>query len=450
MRLPIGWYSWRSHAVALAGVLIALVLVLCLQPHGDNDTNIYFHDAQVFWHTSPALHNLPQEYPMLALVPFSLTLLPFRDPSIGFEVGMALLVMVGYLGMIALSAPRHALLYLGYILIGAQVLMLMRFDMVPALCTLGALWAAQRYRSGTAYVLLALGTLIKLYPIALVPLILIAEARLIPMPLIKQRRFWRAYLAPLRGLASYGVIVALGWLVAWRMNPTQVWSVFQYAGQRPAQAESLPATLLWLGTWVGLPAAPQFAFGAFNITGPLAGIVIAVCLMLGGVGGGWLCWRLWRGSLTLPQAFLGCLCLVLATNKVFSTQYLIWALPFVAEVEGVSLLWVAIAALTTVDLALFTPIPLAPPTTVNEIWPYLLVIGIRNALLVWATIRLLARQPTVNPASESEHRTTMGMLERTTARPERELVAGRKDVEKVPRGGIEPPTPSFSVMCSTD
>lgn len=392
--MPERCYKQWPHAVLLAGLVLALVLVVLLQPQGDHDTTVYFDDARAFWHSSARQHALPQEYPLLALVPFSLTLLPFRDPSIGFELGMVILVLAGYLAYCALVAPRMALLYLGYLLLGAQVMMLMRFDIVPALCTLGALWAAQRQRYVVAYALLALGTLVKLYPIALVPLVLIAEWRQLSHVPIKRWLVAFTSMVRWRGIATFGLIVALGWTLAWWLNPAQVWNVFRYAGDRPAQAESLPATLLWLATWVGLPAAPNFAFSSFNLTGPLAGTIITACLALGGLSGIWICWRFARGRMTLSQAFLVLLCVLLVSNKVFSMQYLIWVLPFVPEVEGISLLWGIIAALTTVDLALFTPIPLAPPLSVTEIWPWLCVVAFRNVLLVVATARLLVRPST--------------------------------------------------------
>src|ERR1051326_8597470 len=46
-----------------------------------------------------------------------------------------------------------------------------RFDLIPAATTVGALWAVRSRRFDMAYILLAVGTLLKLYPALLVPLV---------------------------------------------------------------------------------------------------------------------------------------------------------------------------------------------------------------------------------------------------------------------------------------
>src|ERR1700746_3432833 len=68
------------HLVELALFLGALVATqvlsnnLWMLPNGDVDE--YYAYAQAFWTGHPLFHSLPVEYPPLAIVPFTLTILP--------------------------------------------------------------------------------------------------------------------------------------------------------------------------------------------------------------------------------------------------------------------------------------------------------------------------------------------------------------------------------------
>src|SRR6185312_7752158 len=145
------------------------------------------------------------------------------------------------------------------------------------------------------------------------------------------------------GVGLCAGIVALGFWTAFAINPNGALSGFNYASARPLQIESTLATLL------GIPAHPDYSFVSLNYVGPLDMVLkplsmlalLALCLLV--------YWRQARGRLTVGQAFVACLCAVLATNKIFSPQYLIWLLPVVAAVEGFDIFWLAICILTTLD-----------------------------------------------------------------------------------------------------
>src|SRR6185437_6936363 len=167
-------------------------------------------------------------------------------------------------------------------------------------------------------------------------------------------------------------------------------SGFTYASDRPLQIESTPATILWLGTLVGIPAHPEFSFISLNMVGPLdvalkplsAGALVAGCLFV--------YWRQMRGRLTIGQAMLACLCAVIVTNKIFSPQYIIWVLPIVAAVEGFSLLWVVIGVLTTLDFPIVYGLR-APIWDAPFSWQFMPVIAARNLLMLYATLRAMLR-----------------------------------------------------------
>jgi hypothetical protein len=411
---PRRW-GWRAAELALVIGALYLTRILSsnlwLLPNGD--VREYHTYALAFWQTWPYFQHLPVEYPPLAILPFTLTLLPpLADYQAVFAIWMIALVVVGYLGFVRFSTRTRALLYVGYLVLGAAATVLARFDIVPALVTLAALWAAERRRFGAAYALLAAGILLKLYPVFLLPLVMIEHWRAFapvaqagddasqtgewprtPRMLVAAAGRWRrhpAFVPVALGAGFCALLVALGFAAALSFDPWGALSGFSYAGARPLQVESTPASILWLGTIFGIPAAPDYSFTSLNYVGPLDVVLkplSAVALALGCLV---VYWRQARGTLTVGQAFVATLAVVLVTNKIFSPQYLIWILPFVAYVEGFSLFWVAISFLTTCDFPIIYQLR-HPIWTVTYSWQFMPVLALRNGLLLWVTIRAIAR-----------------------------------------------------------
>lgn len=438
------------YAVEFGALMVALYVTRLISifvwelPNGD--VKLYRDYALTFW--TRGFHALPVEYPPLALVPFTLTLLPpVGDYFTIFALWMLALVVLGYVGFLVYSTRRRAMIYALYLIVGAAGTLLARFDVVPALLTLAALWATQRRRFGWAYVLIALGILTKLYPAFLLPIVMIAQWRAATArariegrapteklvgrwwwdrPAVVVRRIWAQPATPrlATGLAVCGGIVALGFWVALAISPAGAFSGFNYAGARPLQIESTPATLLWLGTLLGIPAHPDYSFVSLNYVGPLDTILkplsmvalLALCLLV--------YWRQARGRLTVGQAFLACLCAVLATNKIFSPQYLIWLLPVVAAVEGFDLLWLAICVLTTLNYPIIYQMR-HPIWTVPYTPEFMPTLAVRNLLLLYVTVRAIIGPRGVSPAqslTSQRIEAALKPVERAEATPAREPV----------------------------
>jgi hypothetical protein len=408
---------WRWRLLDLVIIVAALAATrflsinLWLLPNGD--VKEYYNYAIAFWTWHPYFHNLPVEYPPLAIVPFTLTVLPpILDYQTTFAIWMGALVVLGYLGFLRYSTRARGLIYVFYLVLGAAATLLARFDIVPALVTLAALWAVGRRQFGLGYALLAAGILLKLYPVFLVPVVVIEHWHVVcarataeggAAPLARLRDWRQAPGMALRRLGGHPVtrrvalgvglcaaLVLLAFACALSFNPDGALSGFQYAGARPLQIESTPATLLWLGSLVGIQAGPNYSFTSLNFVGGLD--VVLKPLSAVALAGGclWVYWRQARGRLSMGRAFLACLCVVLVTNKIFSPQYLIWVLPIVAETEGFDLLWVAICFLTTLDFPILYQLR-HPIWTVSYTPLFMPVLALRNGLLLWVTVRAILR-----------------------------------------------------------
>ena len=371
------------------------------------DVDVYHREALAFWAGG---HRLPTEYPILALVPFSLTVPPAGiDYAWGFSFGMVALFLVGWIAVARMAGRRAGIAYVVYLLVGGFGVVLSRYDLVPALVTVAAIAATERKRWPFAYVLLGLGVLLKIYPGVLLPVFLIQQVRSgTSRPKAAASALWFG-LTVAAGVAASIALAGPGWLAPVR-----------FAIERPVQVESVPATVLSLASLVGWPAAFDHTFNSFNITGPGDRVVSAVFSALFVVGSLFVFYRQATGRLTFRQASLACVSLLLATSKVLSTQYLIWVLPLVAMELELDPVWILICVLTTLIFPglyfLTNLIDQAPEATATAYtWPFLIAIGARNALLVAATFRVLsgnkfetrlrltARPPSAQSAAHETH-----------------------------------------------
>jgi Glycosyltransferase family 87 len=387
--------SGRDRVVP-ALVLVTLLGVIAFELHsryGHGDIDLYHRYAQAFWLGSPPLRSLPLEYPPLSIVAFSLTLMPpLPDYITVFALWMLGLLAVSFFAFRRFESRRAAEVFIVYCVVGGLSTLLGRFDLVPAVLTVAAYWAARRNRFDLAYLLIAAGTLMKLYPLFLMPLLVIEQWRQ-----TGSGKLWTVPPRPLlRSVGIFGVVTVAGFALARALNPDGWLSSFTYNTLRPIQVESVPATLLWVGSWIGLPAWPDHSFHSFNMVGPLEtplGALSSLALVGGCL---WVYWRQFTGHLSLAKALLACVLVIMCTSKVFSPQYLIWVVPLVALVEGeYNPLWIAVCILTTLIYPFayreFQLYGLSTPDSYPIV--FLGLIGARNALLLAAAALVLLPRP---------------------------------------------------------
>ncbi len=288
------------------------------------------------------LHALPHEYPLLTVIPFSFGLVTSAYwYQVAFGIAMAVLAGVVYAMLRKWKSQRAAIAFALYIVVAGWATAVARFDIIPAGFTLGALLLADRRRWRWAYTLLAVATMFKFYPIVLVPAFFIAQLR---SRFLLWQKWWQ-------GLDVFLLVCSAITAVSLLLSVEGTLGPLGYFGDRPIQAESTAASILWLGSFLGFPLHYVASYGSLNVLSPLSGIVSPLMTLLLIVGLVYVCWLQWRGKISLAISLLLTLLVVICTGKVFSPQYLLWVIPFAAYVGECNkrwlLSWVGVGLLTT-------------------------------------------------------------------------------------------------------
>lgn len=281
---------------------------------------------------SGPLHILPPEYPALTLVAFSLPLLaPPQWFQVVFAFSMFVIAAIIYLLLKRYRSTGAAMAFAVYLVLGSWATALGRFDLIPAALILGAVLLGVKSKWKWAFTVLALATLLKLFPIILILPFLIAQQ----MQSKEKCYAWSRWSALTLFLGMCVVITA----VSLTLNVADTLYPINYFLNRPIQVESIPATILWLASKAGYAVQWVFTYQSLNFLSILSQKVSLLSTFFLGVGILYTCWLQWRGKIDLPMASLLTLLIVMVMGKVFSPQYLIWAAPLVAYVGQASWKW---------------------------------------------------------------------------------------------------------------
>jgi len=354
------------------------------------------------------------EYPPLATAVFVLPGLLHPASLRAFDFLFAveiLLVDAATLPLALLLARRAGISTLGAVVSYGLLIPLLgavacqRFDLVPATLVLGAALALLSGRSLPAWLLLLAATLIKVYPLALVPFFLLYD--------------WR------RGRRAGAIVYALGLagsLLAWYLAaPSSLGRFVQWETRRGIEMESVQASVVELLHLAGLPVrilSPAQAFGSWDISaaptaalGSLSTLMMvallgALYLSYGRDIGLWSWPRLRRARAASSLASLASLArgpsadrpspveearalltyatlavlVLLLGSKLFSIQFLLWLLPLLAvqpydRVRTVALAIVATALSQSVFPFSWNGLLALQPVYVADL-------ALRNALLI--------------------------------------------------------------------
>lgn len=392
---------------------------------GSNAAKLLPESQCAFLHLTtaqPPFHLLPVEYPPLTLAVFSLALvLPLAYYQVAFAVLMSLVSVLIYWLLLRYGPRGAALTFATYIFIGALATAQGRFDLLPAALTLLCVIAAERKHWTAAYIALAFGVLLKLYPLLLLPGLFIAEQQVagrlhIPSKSLTLRALPQQLHYTLRGIAGWhwkncliflGILLGVSGAFSLLNFQGAVVNQLSYFTQRPIQIEATASTILWLARSFGQPLQIVYSYGSLNSLSSLSGIVglLSMALLLTGYAS--VLWQQWRGKLDVTQTMIATLFVFIAAGKVFSPQYLIWLIPLLAYAGAFDTFWLlcwgSVSFLTTFIYS-YLYAHLSNPQLVNTIPGFFETIAARNAFFVLITLAYLfnwyqARQRKLLPPS---------------------------------------------------
>ncbi|MFL5955085.1 MAG: glycosyltransferase 87 family protein [Gaiellaceae bacterium] len=368
--MPFRLRLTATIALVLLALSTAAVPAFGVEPEG-GDLNVFYGYATKIVRGAVPYRDVKLEYPPGALA--AIVTPALGSPSkhtYAARFTWAMLALLAAAILLLAQRPRAAFVVaLAPLLLGP--LAVKRFDVLPMLLTLIALELALRRRYGWSGAALGLGTAVKLYPVLLLPLLLVAAGR----------------------RALYGFVVACAAVVLpfFVLSPHGVIaSVHEQVG-RHLQIETPLASLALLAHSFGivsvgvLPEAHTYGLGGSS---GLALALLTTVLFLAALIAIWRrAPELVRSREGLVLAWTATLCTAVVFGRVLSPQYLLWLLPFVPLVGlRATALFVAALVLTNV----WYPVPYLDVVLHMERGDIVLLV-VRNLVLIALLALLLVR-----------------------------------------------------------
>lgn len=385
-------------------IQVAVLAVVSLSPNASVpfDMTVYAEVADRIFGGAWPYRDVALEYPPLSLVAILLPrLLETASPVGGYEgyqavflllMGATSLIITVILWMLARGwspaalDPVRPLLYALLLVALASPVMLWRFDLLPAMLTAIAFYLTVSGRALLGGVALALAIVAKLYPAALVPIVIAAYLA------TRDRSGLGKHLT---GLLGTGLVLGLGTLV---LAPEAIGSVLGYHLERGIQLESSFAGIMELGHLLGFASATvSDQFNSLQVDSALSGIVLPVqpFVLIGLlVVVWWAAWRTFRREAaepaglsleTLVSFMVAALLAFMLGSRVFSPQFMIWILPFAPFLPRAIFATVAVAFAIT-----FLLFPFLYNGLIGlELLPVVLL-NVRNLLLLGVLVVIVA------------------------------------------------------------
>jgi hypothetical protein len=341
-----------APGAALFLLSCALVRGGLFDHHPYGDAHLYGHYAHEMTSGRIPYRDFFDEYPVLAQpLFFVVRLLP--GPFVtSFKwtmaiCGAAALVLLVEL-LVAVGAPllrvgaAAAVAAASPLLVGP--VFLNTYDLFPALLTAAALLAFLRGRRRTTYVLLALAVAAKVYPVVLLPIVLVEAWELGGREEVKRALGW---------FAGALVLVHLPFAV---LGPGGLRFSYWLQLKRGLEVESLAGGVLLVLDRLGLHsvALRDEAPGSRDAVGSLPAALAAVSSLVLVTAVLYVAWLYLRGHRDRLVAAGAAVTAFVAFNKVLSPQYTAWLVPLVpAAGLAASAVLVVVLALTHAEFNRF-------------------------------------------------------------------------------------------------
>jgi uncharacterized membrane protein len=405
-----------AHVIIFLGLLPAIAQYFF---PGTGSLELYIANKMWWPNWQIPYHDFASEYPPIALLSFLLprlvadTIVPY---SWAFAAELMICDLLALLMLADLASTfkisvRNTLVVYTLLILATGPILVARYDLLPAMLVLAAVWAFIKGKNKLAWAAAALGFAAKLYPIIIIPFFFIYQ--------IKKRQYSRLIQGGAVFLITL-VILFLPWVV---IDTNGFWHSFTYHFERGLHAESTYGTALLTGQVLGLTKVDgALTYGSWNLSSPLADSlakisfpIVAVFLL---IIYGLFTWRLYKKSgpepiektseisaLNLLQFTALAVAVFLLTNKVFSAQYLAWLCPLIPLVAAgreyfIPLLFM-VAAVLTQYVYPYNYIPFELGKAVPVI-----MLTFRNLLLIVMAVAIaVANRPEKNPYQIPGNRT---------------------------------------------
>ena len=396
----------RGAIATIVGCLTAWAVArwLVFDPAQLGDTRTYGHVARMIDAGAIPYRDFDSEYPPLANGLFWMVgRIPGGNYPLAFSLTMAVCLVATALAALAIARRVR----LGRVRTGVAIAVIAcaplvlgtvlqtRYDLAVSAAVGWMLVAALYERFRWAWFVLATAIALKLVPVLLVPTLLLWHLH----------RRGRTH--ALTGLATCAAAAAATFAPFVAVAPTRVWRLFSYHLDRPAEIESLGASITHV---TGGDFTRVLSYGSENVAGALSDRLALVSTLLLviviGAIAGWT-WRgLRRGSDDPTPVVVGAVAASLAAavvlGKVISAQYLVWLLPSVLLIPGIG-------------GAVATGVGVAAMALTQYVYPYLFdpfvergidrsawIVVIRNltvvllVVLVWPRVRTHRPLPSIS------------------------------------------------------
>ncbi|MDR1690735.1 MAG: DUF2029 domain-containing protein [Candidatus Methanoplasma sp.] len=349
-----------------AAASIAYILVV-------NQAGIESEAAKVYFPYADELMRgvIPNvEYPPFAMVfmaiprlfsadPFGYMVVFVAEAAVFFFVG---LLIIGKLAKRYNQSQRKVMLVYTILMLLMIEFVLDRYDIFPAILTLLSLYCFVTKRYIWAFALLSLATMTKLYPAVLFPVYLI--------PFLMNRDWPNT----LKGTGVFFVVAILTALPLLLAGSDALSYFISYHMDRPMQIESVAASFISVASMLGITDVHiGFGFGSDNLIGqwpdavaPFLTPLIVAALAVFYVLYAYIISRIRRekqDNENNRMILLGAVAILSVSafmifGKVFSSQYIIWLIPFIIfalmtsidYVHKNRIFWMSVAAIALTQL----------------------------------------------------------------------------------------------------
>lgn len=327
------WFGryWQLFLFIFLNLFIFIVIFNTIYPIKYSAVGLYFNDASKILNGLVPYRDFTFEYPPLAAVFFLIPRLitsKYSTYSILYHAEVLIFLILGLIVLFTVArrlgkAPWKLLSVYSIGVLAVGPIIGEQFDIFAAVITLFAVYLFWLGKTKTSWMFLALGTMIKLYPVLIAPVFLFYYLR--------NNQFTRIW----HGVICFAGTCLVILLPSFITGPANLAKLAEYHLNRGLQLESIYSTVLLVASKLGLiSVSVDFYAGSWHIISPavealarISTYLLALALVIVYV----FIYKQIRPGKSQFSRIGAYLLLVFLTllifSKVLSPQYFIWLLP---------------------------------------------------------------------------------------------------------------------------